>query len=251
MRRLLVALAVALVVSTATAGCFRNVFGEPGPKDYVDSKTYTKWVIEVDAVQGARPDSAVFDLLRTRLTSVVDKPEGVELRFDDDLAARGGAWSARDIQAYSNDHLEAKTSGKTIVTHLLFLDGQSTQDDDNVRVLGVAIGYGTVAIFSDSIESTCTTGLTIPPSPPCTDPVPIYRAVVIHEFGHAMGLVDRGIPMVRNHEDPQHPGHSSNRNSVMYWAVENSDILNFFTGGPPTDFDDEDRADFCSAGGKC
>jgi hypothetical protein len=68
--------------------------------------------------------------------------------------------------------------------------------------------------------------------------------VVTHEFGHALGLVNNGALMVNAHEDGSHAGHSGNRNSVMYWAVESSNGLPLFgSNAPPTDFDDNDRAD--------
>lgn len=41
------------------------------------------------------------------------------------------------------------------------------------------------------------------------------RAVTIHEFGHALGLVNCGIPMVADHEDPESRCHSTNEDSVM------------------------------------
>jgi hypothetical protein len=47
-------------------------------------------------------------------------------------------------------------------------------------------------------------------------------------------------------EDPEHPGHSRSRESVMYWAVESNLIAELLGAGPPTDFDDADRADLAA-----
>ena len=46
-----------------------------------------------------------------------------------------------------------------------------------------------------------------------------------------------------DHEDPDHPGHSSNDDSVMYWAIESSSIGNIFSGSIPDEFDADDKAD--------
>ncbi|MDA0926436.1 MAG: hypothetical protein O3C36_07335, partial [archaeon] len=46
-----------------------------------------------------------------------------------------------------------------------------------------------------------------------------------------------------DHEDPDHPGHSNNDESVMYWAIESTGLRNFITGDLPTTFDDDDLAD--------
>src|SRR5688500_9360486 len=122
----------ALPISLGLAGCIGSggggLFGGgPGPKDYVSDDRYTKWVVEVDVVQGQDPPAGVLDFLRGRLAAVVSKPDGVEIRIDDSLPARGGTWSQRDILDYSDAHFQAATSGKTVAIHLMFLDGTYDQ----------------------------------------------------------------------------------------------------------------------------
>lgn len=249
-----VRIAVLLLATVALAlpGCFGGVFGSdpPGPRDYVSSKDYDTWVIEIDTIQGMAPPASALNLLKARLESVANKPGGIELRTDDNLPARGGTWTLGDVEAYSKAHLDAKTKGDTVVLHLMFLDGRYSTDD----VLGVTlsrsrdgkvVSTGPIAIFSDTIRDSCSLATL------CTSSDPVWGPVLVHEFGHAMGLVDNGAPMKANHEDPGHPAHSNNRNSVMYWAVETSDVLTTFTGGIPSDFDANDRADLCGIGGKC
>ena len=46
-----------------------------------------------------------------------------------------------------------------------------------------------------------------------------------------------------DHEDKDHPGHSNNEDSVMYWAVESSDIGNIISGDLPDEFDQDDKND--------
>lgn len=238
-------MALLLLAGVATGGCLGSggLFGGGvGPRDYLSSRDYATWIIEVDTVQGMSPSAGALDLLRSRLAEVADKPGGIEIRQSETLPARGGTWSARDVMDISASSQDAKTGGQTVVTHLLFLDGHYHEEG----VIGVAIGHGTIAIFSQSIRDSCT-----PLNGCLTGTDSVFRAVLVHEFGHAMGLVDNGIRMVNDHEDPDHPGHSSNDGSVMYWAVETTNIFNVFRGGPPTTFDGNDKADLCAAGGKC
>jgi hypothetical protein len=243
-----------LCLAVASGGCLGSgggLFGGggPGPTDYVSGDQYTKWVIEVDTIEGQSPPGGVLDFVRSRLAAVVDKPDGVEVRIDETLPARGGTWSQKDLLDYSDAHFGTGTGSKTVAIHLLFVDG--TYDQGNVLGAtfsretnsGKVVETGPVVIFSERIEAGC--------GPLCpTGTAPAFRAVTLHEFGHAIGLVNNGVEMVRDHEDDAHPGHSANRNSVMYWEVETSGIFNLL-GGPPTEFDGDDRADLCAAGGRC
>lgn len=242
--------AALLVVAVAFGGCLGSGPGglfarEAGPRDFLSSKTYTKWVLEIDTIQGMDPPAGVLDLARSRMVSVANKPDGIEFRQDDTLPARGGVWSDKDVLDYAAANRDVGTSGSTAALHVLFLDGRYHRDG----VLGVTFSArdgsssGPVAVFSQAIRDGC--------GPLClSGTTPAFRAVFIHELGHALGLVNNGIPMAEPHEDPDHPGHSSNPNSVMYYAAETSGVFNL-AGGPPTDFDADDRADMCKAGGKC
>jgi hypothetical protein len=262
--RVALVVAVALAVSLSAGGCLTMVLGGggPGPTDFVTSKTYTKWVIEVDSVQGQGPPSGLLDFVKGRLGSVADKPDGIEMRVDESaMPGHGsGSWSIKDIEQTSDAHQGTHTSGNTAVLHLLFLDGHSEGDSDGARVLGSTLTYssgghvaktGPIAIFSQSIKDSCT----LLSSSPCTDPAPIWRAVLVHEFGHAMGLVNNGIPMVKNHEastcngNPDHK-HSANTGSVMNCSVESGNLLGVFGSNIPNDYDGDDRADLHAAGGK-
>ena len=227
--------------------------GGPGPRDYVSGKDYSTWIVEVDVVGNAAPPSGVLDFVKNRLQSVVTKPGGVEFRIDETAPARGGAWSDNDILQYDDHTQDLDTGGKTVVLHLLVLDGNYETNG----VLGVTYSRGgatgPIAIFSQSLRDGC--------GPVCLGGVTVpFEAVIVHEFGHAMGLVNNGIPMVHPHEaetcdrgggaQPDH-GHSTNANSVMTCAVETNALFNLLNGNPPTDYDSNDRADLCNAGGKC
>jgi hypothetical protein len=90
----------------------------------------------------------------------------------------------------------------------------------------------TAAVFVDQVNGAST---------PLVGSGGIESAVVTHEVGHLMGLVDLFLHTGR--QDPDHPGHSTNPGSVMYWAVESNLVADLLQGGPPKDFDSADLAD--------
>lgn len=237
------AVVACLAAILALGGCLDHlVGGAVQPEDYASSKTYKTWTVEVDYSSSAKPDGSLLDFVKGRLNSVVHK-DAINFVLDEALATDGGrAWSNNDLVAFANAHQGRKTGGSEVVTHLLFLTGHSDADTKDGKVLGVTFDHDLVVIFSDSVAASCQPGV-LPLLSSCS-PADYFRSVVTHEFGHALGLVDNGAAMVSPHEDGSHKGHSNNQNSVMYWAVEASNGLPIFGGSPPpTDFDDNDRAD--------
>ncbi len=112
---------------------------------------------------------------------------------------------------------------------VLFLRGTF---QGNRQVLGVAMRGDIIAIFTESVAAAET---------PVVGRGVIEPAVVMHEVGHLLGLVD--IARNTGRADPEHPGHSRNRESVMFWAVDSSLVGQVLQGGPSRNFDREDLAD--------
>ena len=71
----------------------------------------------------------------------------------------------------------------------------------------------------------------------------IENSVLVHEFGHLLGLVNLVYKSPVDHEDKDHPGHSNNEDSVMYWAIESANLGNIITGELPDEFDNDDLND--------
>lgn len=225
---------LALLVSMLLAGC-PGFFGPDLPDGYIEDDDYTTWIIEIDHVSGMAPSQSALDLLEERMEGLVRKDEISVIVNENDLSGRD-TWTRGQVSSLSSDRQDRSTGGSTVVTHVLYLDGEYEESN----ALGVAFGdHETVAIFKERIRGAA--NLVFPATQ-------IERAVLVHEFGHVLGLVDFGTPMVNDHEGQ--PNHSDNRDSVMYHAVETTNIVNAFQGGIPNDFDAEDRRDICHAGGK-
>ncbi|MBV07095.1 MAG: hypothetical protein CMA55_02155 [Euryarchaeota archaeon] len=121
--------------------------------------------------------------------------------------------------------------GDTFVVHLLYLNGEYA---DNPDALGVAYRGSSIVIFKEQIEDAAFLFVSAQD---------IEKAVLVHEYGHLVALVNIGYTSPHDHEDPDHPGHSTNDESVMYWAVESVDLGNQLAGEPPNQFDSDDLDD--------
>jgi hypothetical protein len=207
-------------------GSFAPVFLAPARSSSI--------TVEVRTQSGVGPAQASLDHLTSVLGSVSAKPVSVTNGAGIDGGAQ--AWSPDAIRAAADAGVPQGKGGAAVL-RLLFVHG--TFQNDN-SVLGVAVDGDTAAIFSDQIAAA---------SSPLVGSGGIEAAVVTHESGHLLGLVDLYLHTGR--QDPDHPGHSTNPRSVMYWAVESNLVADVLQGGPPKDFDDADRADLATiaAGG--
>lgn len=230
-------IALGILLSLSSAGCLQGVLGpdRPTPYDIIRDETYTEWIIEVDSVAGVTPPQDALNHMKAQVSPLVRKDIDVRLS-DGDLQGRS-SWSDAQLQDL-NRFQDAKTNGDTVVTHVVYVDGEYAP---KTSVLGVAYGHFLVIIFGERIQEGCADGACLLYSPQNG-----HRAVLTHEIGHILGLVDNGIPMVNNHSDGG--AHSNNRNSVMWAEARTSDI--FFLNTIPTTFDSNDKLDICAAGGK-
>lgn len=185
--------------------------------------------IEVDAVEGSEPSGEALGHLRTTLSSVSEADVGQ--RPVETFGKTKDRYSRGDLAALEDAHRDTASTGEATSLYVLVVNGSF---GENENALGVAYSASAFAIFRDKVESTG--GLIGSPSR-------IERAVLVHELGHVLRLVNIGYDSPRGREDPEHPNHSQNEDSVMFWAVE-SDLISQVLGGPPPDtFDDADRAD--------
>ena len=192
-------------------------------------------VIEVDSQAGAALPGGVVDHLAATTAAVADKPAGVAVDTAGTVPGDQQEWTVADIRAAAaatRDH--AQTADQAVV-HVLSLRGVPDQDDPAISgAIGIAFSATELAVFPDRVD-----GLAVL----LGGDEAVLRAVVVHELGHLLCLVNIDNTSEQGREDPDHPGHSANRDSVMFHAIETTAIGQVFAGPPPDTFDAADLAD--------
>ncbi len=199
----------------------------------LDDSVYTSMVVEVDYHPGYKPETSSTDLLQERLASVCDKPQGVEIQLTETTFTNEEIWTASDVRADGWDEKSHDPRDDSVLYWQVIFPAGVYEDSS---VLGVAVDASTVALFKDSIDD----AENIFQRPSAEK---IENSVLVHEFGHLLGLVNLVYTSPADHEDSEHPGHSNNEDSVMYWAIESASISNFFSNDLPTEFDIDDKQD--------
>ncbi|MGH3441647.1 MAG: hypothetical protein ACRDUY_06305 [Nitriliruptorales bacterium] len=192
---------------------------------------HQRLVVEVDVQQGVDANSGALDHLVGVLGSVSDKPGGIALSGGNSFSSERQTWTPGDLRAVADANRSNYSTADTVVIYVLYVDGSF----ENENALGVAYNASEVALFPERWRGTLADLL--------GGGRQVEEAVVVHEIGHLLGLVNLTYDSRFGHEDPEHPHHSNNRGSVMYWAIESTAIGQVFSGPPPDDFDEQDRAD--------
>lgn len=186
-------------------------------------------VLEIDTQDGASLPAGVIDHVRSILAR--ESNASVEVATGPATATGRDTWTTDQLRAAADETRSIAHGDDVAVMHLLVLRGGFEQDS----ALGVAFESSSAAVFPDQ-WSDLTTALLSGDR--------IARAVTTHEVGHLLGLVGLYEPPTSDHEDPDHPGHTTDSNDVMYYAVER-DIIGQLDG-IPTDFGPKTRADLAA-----
>jgi len=198
---------------------------------YLRPTLATSLVVEVDWVRGREPSQTALDHLASVLDRELNKPAGIEVVRGNEIANPTSEYTLADLQAVERANRDHHSTGSVSTMWFAELNGSFAEAS---AALGVSFSASSAAIFRDRIDD-ATTALVLASQ--------IESSVFTHEAGHLLALVNIGYRSAFDHEDPEHPHHSNNEGSVMYWAVEDVSVRTLLRGGPPDDFDSADRAD--------
>ena len=231
-------LLVILLLTSSMSGCFSDVLnddekrGIPGGLALACLQDDKFEKMEIHFLFENGYDPIAKELVKTRIQDVCDKPGGVKITSVETDFSIDSVWSSDDVRDARWKHGGNAMGSDTLHWYFLFPAGTYTDES----VLGVAVDASTIAIFKDSVDEA--EGFFGRPSSE-----EVERAVTVHEAGHLLGLVNLVYQSPIPHEDPNHPGHSNNEDSVMYWAIESNDVGNFISGDLPDQFDNDDKSD--------
>lgn len=195
-----------------------------GPKDLLRADVFRSLVFELDTVVGAEPSAAVAERVRTQTVTLVDKPEGVVVFHDQSLPADSNrVWTDEQLHALAEQTESPDSAAGQAGVHVLAVDGHSANDGDGRITLGTSWGSHSIVLFEQTIRQACAAGQLKVST--VSDFCEECEALVwLHEFGHLLGLVG-AIPMIEDHQDPDHPVHDKNPDCLMHWLFHNASAV--------------------------
>lgn len=194
------------------------------------SSSVSRVEFEVDYAPEAPPytfslltGGSTWGFLRNNLTAAYEglDPQIVLPESLDDMQrislVSKASYSVDDIVAIADANRQTFDTETSRAYYVLFLDGVFQIDGaDDPEVIGVSIGNtGIIAMFKPVYDNQLGASFVEP-------------TTIFHEWGHAVGLVNRGIALTSDHHDAEHGAHCTNADCVMYWRNEGlGDLANF------------------------
>ncbi len=179
------------------------------------------------AIGNLEPGLKVWDLLDRNITALMSqRKRSIEINVPKTLTEMKRlepkskqAWSNKDLLELSKTIDYSLESAKKGEFYIVFVNGYFKDNSDNMRksVAGVNLtGTTIVVIFKQVIKK-------IRSTPSSHTRSIIEQATIVHELGHAMGLVNTGVPAVTDHHDSIHGAHCKNKDCIMYRKYNEGD----------------------------
>lgn len=132
-------------------------------------------------------------------------------------------WTLEEIKSLIERKADTTYKPHVGKIFIVFLNGyyqENGKKKSNISGINI-IGTPYIAIFSKSIHSNGKDKENL-------SQLFKEQATVVHETGHALGLVNKGIPITSDHHDHSNGFHCSNQFCVMYWASSNNNSIGKF-----------------------
>ena len=222
------------------AGCRKEGhFNNISPHDFLSDVKYDKLIVEIQYVNGYEPSATAISNLVTFLQKRLNKYNGVTVVKNNVSSPGKISYTLDDIKEIEKERRTQKTNGGILTAYIFFADA----DYSNSQVLGIAYGSTSIVVFEKTVMD-FSGGFGQPPTSA------LETTVIDHEFGHLLGLVNNGTTMQINHQDNSNGKHCANRDCLMYYNVETTDVISNILGGNIPELDANCANDLHANGGK-
>ena len=198
---------------------------------------YSKLQIEIQYMPGYAPDTVSVNSLVNFLQQYLNKPNGIEFYMKQIPSAGKEVLSLTEAVSIEKQYRTIFTGGSIIGAHILITDGHYTTPE----IYGTSYWNTSFCVFGETVKNNSD-------GPGEVSRADLMAAVLEHEFGHLLGLVNQGSSMQSDHVDPAHGPHCINPDCLMFYGIENA-VFPGASGAPPP-LDDHCIADLKANGGK-
>lgn len=207
--------------------------------ELLSDRTYKALDVEIQYVTGFRPADLTLDHLGTFLETYLNKPRGINISLKEIRPGGRDALSMEDVSAIEKENRTRFVHQDTTAIYILFTNGIHP----GKRILGMAYRNSSAVVYGKAIRkySSMEGRLTHHE---------LETAVLLHEIGHLLGLVNKGSPLITEHGDSVFTDHCKNKKCLMYHSVETKSLSSILLKGHIPILDASCIEDVVANGGK-
>ena len=207
--------------------------------DFLAATKYNAINIQLQYMPGYAPDAGALANLTAFLNTLCNKPGGINITQMPIAASGKSVLTLADISALETADRTQFSSGSVLSVYIIYLDAPYS----TANVLGISYRNTSLAVFGPTMTAN-SGGLNQ------VSRTKLESTVEEHEFGHLLGLVNLGSPMVTPHEDGAHAAHCNNTSCLMYYQTNTTAMGGIILNSPVPTLDANCRADLTANGGK-
>jgi hypothetical protein len=182
--------------------------------DLLSDAKYRRLTIEIQFAPGMRPQDRSVNNLVSFFKTYVHKPDGITVTLKQVGSIGKAKITTQDADSFAVKNRVLYTERDLLALYIYFADAASASS----WVGGVSYLNTSIVVFEKTIlENTRAMSQ--------ASLAKMESSVLEHEAGHLLGLVNNGTPMITPHEDAAHRFHCTNRNCLMFHAIEGGGLI--------------------------
>ncbi len=192
---------------------------------YLNDDRYSELLIEYNYIMGYPPSSTARESLISTIYELCEKDEVKDI-VGEGIPFRLGRtkYSSEHIELLFEEYSSYERRGTLMVLNVLYLDGEWEQKSN---VLGLSFGGEYIVVFKETMYVLTQNSQNL-------EVEDVETSVLIHEFGHILGLVGIGYESEHEDEDYEHHCDESAGRCVMSASVQIR--IGAYTEPPPSEF---------------
>jgi hypothetical protein len=196
------------------------------PHDILRPEPYTAIQLNVHNLSQFGVEDQGISQKLGRLSDLIGKP--ITLFHIQAVDEALSSWDFASLEEYLERSDAPRLAENVFPMEVLFVEG-IYENEGEEPVLGLSWGGNRVALFLGTLRPACENPELFSSR---AEQVAACKfaanQVLTHEFGHLLGLVNNGIPMVNDHLAPQFEHHDRDPECLMYWANSRARIFEKF-----------------------
>lgn len=208
-------------------------------RDLLTSEAFTTLKVEIQYMEGFKPDLGAIVQMEKFLKKHLHKPGGITIVTRQIERASDERLTREEVMQIERANRQFYSYGDVLTLYFLYTNGEYADP----KILGEAYRNTSAVIYGKAIQQN--TGKVGKPNR-----TKLEATILLHETGHLLGLVNKGSAAQSEHVDGRHASHCSNKDCLMYWSNGLQDKFGHLVRGDIPELDDDCLNDLKRNGGK-